>query len=207
VIVMKFGGTSVADAAAIERLMSIVRAARQAAIQPESQDWRGPIVIASALGGATDRLLGIAAEAGAGDLEGARNNLLALCNRHLEVASVIVDAAERAEVEKYIRKELAGLERIVGALAVLREVTPRWLDAIAAQGELLSSRIVAAALSSHGLAATWVDARQVMVTTDEHTSAAPLESETIAALTSRVDPLLAARRIPVVGGFVGATRD
>src|SRR6476646_940000 len=62
-IVMKFGGTSVADVAAIERLMSIVRAARQAAIQPENSDWRGPIVVVSALGGATDRLLGIAAEA------------------------------------------------------------------------------------------------------------------------------------------------
>src|SRR5262245_23273323 len=207
VIVMKFGGTSVADAAAIERLMSIVRAARQAAIQPESTDWRGPIVVVSALGGATDRLLGIAAEAGAGDVEGARNNLLALCNRHLEVASVIADPTERAEGEKYIRVELAGLERIVGALGVLREVTPRWLDAIAATGELLSSRIVAAALSSHGLAASWVDARQVMMTTDEHTSAAPLEAETATALATKVDPLLAARRIPVIGGFVGATRE
>ena len=70
--VMKFGGTSVADQAAIERLIAIVRAARQAAIQPESADWRGPVVVVSALGGATDRLLGVAAEAGAGDVEGAR---------------------------------------------------------------------------------------------------------------------------------------
>src|SRR5215510_9790864 len=206
-IVMKFGGTSVADVAAIERLMSIVRAARQAAIQPESSDWRGPIVVVSALGGATDRLLGIAAEAGAGDVEGARNNLLALCNRHIEVASVIVDVAARAEVEKHIRMELAGLERVVGALSVLREVTPRWLDAIAAMGELLSSRIVAAALSSHGLAASWVDAREVMVTSSEHTSAAPDEAATSKALAAKVDPLLAQRRIPVLGGFVGASRE
>ena len=47
-IVMKFGGTSVADQPAIERLMGIVRAARQAAVQPESQDWRGPVVVVSA---------------------------------------------------------------------------------------------------------------------------------------------------------------
>ena len=85
-IVMKFGGTSVADRAAIERLIAIVRAARQAAIQPESADWRGPIVVVSALGGATDRLLGVAAEAGAGDVEGAHENLRALRARHLEVA-------------------------------------------------------------------------------------------------------------------------
>jgi aspartate kinase len=206
-IVMKFGGTSVADAAAIERLMAIVRAARQAAIQPESADWRGPVVVVSALGGATDRLLGIAAEAGAGDVEGARTNLYELCARHIEVASVVADPAERADVEKFIRRELAGIERIVGALAVLREVTPRWLDAIAAAGELLSSRIVAAALSSHGLSASWVDARQIMITNDEHTGAAPLDADTAAALVVHVDPLLAARRIPVLGGFVGATRD
>ena len=76
-VVMKFGGTSVADVAAIERLISIVRAERQAAIQPESSDWRGPIVVVSALGGATDRLLGVAAEAGAGDVEGAKANTAA----------------------------------------------------------------------------------------------------------------------------------
>ena len=87
-IVMKFGGTSVADRAAIDRLMSIVRAARQVAIQPESTDWRGPVVVVSALGGATDRLLGVAAEAGAGDIEGARQNLQHLRARHLEVAGV-----------------------------------------------------------------------------------------------------------------------
>src|SRR5436190_20547368 len=71
-IVCKFGGTSVADRNAIQRLIAIIRAARQAAIQPESRDWRGPIVVVSALGGATDRLLGLAAEAGAGDVDGAR---------------------------------------------------------------------------------------------------------------------------------------
>src|SRR4249920_363505 len=164
-IVMKFGGTSVADRAAIERLIAIVRAARQAAIQPESTDWRGPIVVVSALGGVTDRLLGVAAEAGAGDVEGAHENIRALEARHLEVARVIVDDDERHRTEHFIRDEFAELERIAGALGVLREVTPRWLDAIAATGEILSSRMVAAALSSHGLAASWVDARRAIVTT------------------------------------------
>jgi aspartate kinase len=206
-VVMKFGGTSVADRAAIERLIGIVRAERQAAIQPESRDWRGPIVVVSALGGATDRLLGVAAEAGAGDVEGARENTRALRARHIEVAGVITDAAERAAVEAHLHREFDELERIAGALGVLREVSPRWLDAIAAVGELASSRIVAAALSSHGLAASWVDARRVMITDREHTAALPQFPETRAALAAQVDPLLAARRIPVIGGFVGASRD
>ncbi len=204
-IVMKFGGTSVADRAAIERLIGIVRAARQVAVQPESRDWRGPILVVSALGGATDRLLGLAAEAAAGDGEGASEHVHALRDRHLQVAGVIRHDEERRAVDEFIRREFDELERIVGALCVLREVTPRWLDAIAAVGEILSSRIVAAALTSHGLAASWVDARRAVVTTADHMSAAPLWPETTAALGAAVDPLLASRRIPVVGGFVGAS--
>jgi aspartate kinase len=207
VIVMKFGGTSVADRAAIERLMSIVRAARQVAIQPESTDWRGPIVVVSALGGATDRLLGVAAAAGSGDIGDATDQLRALRARHLEVAGVVADGPERRDVERGINAEFDELERIAGALAVLREVTPRWLDAIAATGEILSSRIVAGALQSHGLAATWVDARRVVITTPDFTHAAPLMPETTRALADVVNPLLADRRVPVMGGFVGATRD
>src|SRR5678816_1344937 len=140
-VVMKFGGTSVADVAAIERLISIIRAARQAAIQPESSDWRGPVVVVSALGGATDRLLGLAAEAGAGDIDGAIDHLKALRARHIDVAGIVSNATERAGVEAFIDAEFSGLERIVGALGVLREVTPRWLDAIAATGEIVLSLI------------------------------------------------------------------
>ncbi|HEX7781103.1 MAG TPA: KH domain-containing protein, partial [Vicinamibacterales bacterium] len=117
-IVMKFGGTSVGDRAAIERVVSIVRAARQVAIQPESQDWRGPVVVVSALSGATDRLLGIAAQAGAGDIEGARDHLRALGARHRDVAGIVTQAEERREVDRFIDESFGELERIVGALGV-----------------------------------------------------------------------------------------
>ena len=80
-IVMKFGGTSVADQPALERLIAIVRAQRQADAQQEGGDARGPIVVVSALSKVTDRLLGVAANAGAGDLEGAQNNLRELRQR------------------------------------------------------------------------------------------------------------------------------
>ncbi|HEX5071505.1 MAG TPA: aspartate kinase [Vicinamibacterales bacterium] len=205
-IICKFGGTSVADRDAIVRLIGIIRAARQAAIQPESPDWRGPVVVVSALGGATDRFLGLAAAAGAGDIEGARQQVRALCDRHVEVAGVITTPSERAAVEQFIRQEFEELDRIVGALGVLREVSPRWLDAIASMGEILSSRIVASALSSHGLASGWVDARNAIVTNSDFTSAAPLWDDTTAAVRKTIDPVLVARRIAVVGGFVGANR-
>jgi aspartate kinase len=204
---MKFGGTSVADQTAIERLISIVRAQRQADAQQEGGDARGPIVVVSALSKVTDRLLGVAANAGAGDIEGAHNNLRELRQRHITVSKVITDAVQREQVVEFIDREFDELERIAQALCVLQEVSPRWLDTIAAAGEILSSRIVAAALTSHGLLAAWVDARRTVVTDGEFTAAAPLFSDTTASLMTNVDPALAAGRIPVMGGFVGATKE
>jgi len=206
-VVMKFGGTSVADQSAAERLISIVRAQRQADAQEEGRDPRGPIVVVSALSKVTDRLLGIAANAGAGDIEGARNNLRELRERHTAISKVITDPAQREPVVEFINREFDELERVAHALATLREVSPRWFDALAATGEILSSRIVAAALTSHGLLATWIDARRAVVTDGEHTTAAPLMPETTSALMTHVDPPLAAGRIPVLGGYVGATRE
>jgi aspartate kinase len=206
-VVMKFGGTSVADRAAIERLIAIVRAQRQADAQQEGGDPRGPIVVVSALSGVTDRLLGVAAQAGAGDIDGARASLRDLHQRHLTVSEVVTDEERRSALLADLAAEFVELERVVSALGVLREVSPRWMDTIAAAGEILSSRIVAAALDAHGLPGAWVDARLVLVTDGEHQAAAPQFPETTVALMAHVDPVLAARGIPVVGGFVGATRD
>ena len=203
--VMKFGGTSVADQAAIERLIALVRAERQAQAQTEGGDARGPVVVVSALSGVTDRLLGLAALSGSGDVEGARASLQDLRARHIKVSGVIADASLRKPVVDALNAECDALERVVSALAVLQEVSPRWLDALAAVGEILSSQIVAAALSSHKLLATFVDSRQAVVTNDEHTAAAPLFEETTAALMTHADPPLAAGRMVVMGGFVGAT--
>lgn len=206
-VVMKFGGTSVADQAAMARLIQIVRAQRQADAQQEGGDARGPIVVVSALSKVTDRLLGVAASAGAGDIEGALTNLSELRQRHVGICEIIADPASREVVLAHIHREFDELGRIVQALGVLQEVSPRWLDAIAATGEILSSRVVAAALTSQGLPAAWVDARLAVVTTGDHTAAAPLLPETTAALMTHVDGPLAAGRVPVLGGFVGATRE
>ena len=93
-VVMKFGGTSVADQAAIERLMAIV--ARQREKDAAAGDAApGPVVVVSALSGVTDRLLAVAAEAGAGDADGARHSLRALRERHMTVSAVVADEAQR----------------------------------------------------------------------------------------------------------------
>ncbi len=121
----------------------------------------GPVVVVSALSGVTDRLLGVAAEAGAGDNEGARHNLRDLRARHMTVAEVVTDETLRAAARAEIDRAFDELERIVDALGVLREVSPRWLDTIAATGEIVSSRIVAAGPRSARPAAApgWTPAR------------------------------------------------
>src|SRR6186997_2033785 len=203
--VMKFGGTSVADQPAIERLIALVRAERQAEAQTEGGDARGPVVVVSALSGVTDRLLGVAALARSGDVEGARTSLQDLRARHIKVSEVIREQSLRTPVVEALNREFDELERVVSALAVLQEVSPRWLDALAAMGEVLSSQIVAAALTSHKLLASFIDSRKAVVTDGEHTAAAPLFEETTAALMTHADPPLAAGRIPVLGGCVGAS--
>jgi aspartate kinase len=197
-VVQKFGGTSVADPAAIRRLIEIVRAAR-------ARDGRGPAVVVSAMSGVTDGLLAVAASAGASQLDEALAGVRQMRERHVVAARELVAGPALETLVPRIDSHIDELTDVIKALAVLREVTPRTLDVVAAAGELLSSRIVAAALGCARVPADWIDARQAIVTNDEHTRATPLGAETNDRLRSTVQPVLDAGRVPVVGGFVGAT--
>ena len=196
-VVQKFGGTSVADPEAITRLVAIVGARRE-------QDGRGPAVVVSAMSGVTDTLLAMGDEVARGQLEPALEALGRLRQRHRRAAAEL--APSDTSLKAAIEHECAQLDNVVRALAILREVSPRTRDALAASGELLSSRLVAAALNHHGVPARWIDARQVIVTDAEHTRAAPLIADTDAALSRVVSPILDEGVVPVLGGFVGATR-
>jgi aspartate kinase len=197
-VVQKFGGTSVADPHAIRRLIEIVRTAR-------ARDGRGPAVVVSAMSGVTDALLGVASAAGSDRLGDALPRIEEMRERHLAVVRELVPGREREPLVAQIADHFDQLTGIARALAVLREVSPRTLDVVAAMGELLSSRIVAAALTAAGVPADWVDARCAVVTNDEHMRAVPLTAETNAALGKTVRPILDGGRVAVIGGFVGAT--
>jgi aspartate kinase len=199
-VVQKFGGTSVADPAAIRRLIEIVRTAR-------TRDGRGPAVVVSAMSGVTDALLGVAAAAGSARSGDALARVEQLRQRHLTAASELLSGQAQATTAAQVDETFEQLSAVVRALAVLREVSPRTLDVVAAMGELLSSRIIAAALAEAGVAAEWVDARRAIVTNDDHTRAAPLMRETTAAVRASVMPVLDAGKVPVLGGFVGATAE
>ena len=197
-LVQKFGGTSVGDPDAVRRLIEIARATR-------NRDGRGPIVVVSALSGVTDALLAIAAEAGASRVDRALAHVDQLRDRHVAMTQALLGDGRMAPLAAHVESEFDQLAAVVKALGVLREVSPGTLDVVAATGELLSSRIVAEALVHAGLPGQWVDARLAIITSDDYTRAVPLMRETTAALRAVVSPVIDAGRIPVLGGFVGAT--
>jgi aspartate kinase len=199
-VVQKFGGTSVADPQAIRRLVDIVRTAH-------ARDGRGPAVVVSAMSGVTDALLSIAATAGLGRQEDALATVGQLRERHRTAAAALAPGDGLQPLLDQLDERIEQLTAIVKALVVLREVSPRTLDVIASTGELLSSRLVAAALEEVGVPAEWVDARRAIVTNDEFTRAVPLMRETHSAMRASVRVPIDAGRVPVLGGFVGATVD
>jgi len=199
-VVQKFGGTSVADPAAIRRLIEIVRSAR-------ARDGRGPAVVVSAMSGVTDMLLAIADGAGSDRVAEVLPKVDAIRERHLATARQLVPGPDCGPLLEQIGDHCDQLAGIVRALAVLREVSPRTLDVVGSIGELLSSRLIAASLTAAGVPAEWVDARRVIVTDAEHTRATPLTRETNDALCRTMMPIIEGGRVPVVGGFVGATLD
>jgi aspartate kinase len=190
--VMKFGGTSVADADAINRVIAIV--AKETA----------PVVVVSALSKVTDTLVKVCRLAEDGDGVGAAAALKGLVERHVALATALT-AASREAVIAGVRAEFDEVIGLVHALAVLREVSPRSQDAVLSTGELVSSRIVAAALADRGVASVWVDARGVLVTDAEYTAAVPDMAATCDRVREKLAPLQAAGKVAVLGGFIGAT--
>ena len=196
---MKFGGTSVADPEAICRLIDIVR--RE---QAKTTGGKAPVVVVSALAGVTDTLVTVAQLAEDGQSDRAAAALQALEERHLAVAAAVTSES-RARVLAEVRREFQELIGLVHALAVLREVSPRSRDAVHAVGELVSSRMIAAAFADHGIPSVWIDARTVLITDDEHNAAVPDMVETCERAHARVAPAIAAGKVVVLGGFIGAT--
>jgi aspartate kinase len=200
-LVLKFGGTSVEDARAIERVCDIVRS--RAAVGTEQQT--SVVVVVSALAGVTDQLLKTGALAESGDIATATLLYRQWAARHLRLIRALLPrkAATRAASELAVR--FHQLETVVDGVGAVRELSPRTTDRLLAFGELASSAIVTAALQSRGVNAELVDARDVIVTDRNHTRALPDFNVTDARLQARVRPLTKSGKVVVIGGFVGAT--
>jgi aspartate kinase len=195
-IVMKFGGTSVESASAIERVAGIVKARLD----------RRPIVVVSAMGKTTNKLLAIAAAAIDGKREDYIRQLHDLRDFHSREARRVVPLEDRAGLDRFLDEHFQELTELVKGLAVLGELTPRSIDAISSYGERLSSYIVTVAFRHFGMPATHLDSRDVIVTDRRHTQAAPLFPRTYQQLAATIPPLTE-RGVVVMGGFIAATED
>jgi aspartate kinase len=194
VIVMKFGGSSLADAACMRQVADLVGRAR----------GRRPAVVLSAMGKTTDALFAAARAAEAGDVTGALAGTAAIFARTDVAARELLGDALPAFALALapIRDELDVLLR---GVALLRELTPRTRDAIVAQGERIGTALFAALLARDGVPAAFVDARTVVRTDDRFGAANPRRAE-IAALAERhLRPHLQAGTVVVTQGYVGAT--
>ena len=195
-IVMKFGGTSVEDAKAIERVAAIVK----------ERLPQKPLVVVSAMAKVTDTLLAMARAAGAGERKTALKLCRSLQERHYNTASELLGTALFTDFHSELGCDFEGLDELLRGIAAVGELTPRTTDHVAAFGEMLSSKIVAAAFAAYGLAGVHVDSRDILITDSNYMQAAPQQEETNQRLHSKVQPLLGAGRVPVMGGFIGANR-
>ena len=196
-IVMKFGGTSVENDAAIDRVAGIVSARLE----------ERPVVVVSAMAGVTDSLVAMSGAAASGSLLEALKLLRKVRQRHLAVLSGLITGPREAAVRQEVQALLDSTQDLLRGISALGELTPRSTDNILAVGELLSSRIVTAALAARGIDAVLVDSRSCIVTDGNHTRAIPLFDESSERLRHHVKPLLQAGQLPVMGGFIGATAE
>jgi aspartate kinase len=195
-IVMKFGGTSVQDAKAIERVAHIV--------QGRLADR--PVVVVSAMAKVTDSLLAMGKAAGSGDRKTALKMARSLRERHYDTAGELLGTALFTEFHGDLGADFEDLDELLRGIGAVGEITPRTYDYVASFGEVLSSKIVAAAFTARGLPGAHVDSRQCLLTDSAYTRAVPQYEETNERLHKRVQPLIDAGKVPVMGGFIGANR-
>ncbi len=196
-IVMKFGGTSVENETAISRVAGIVLGRME----------ERPIVVVSAMAGVTDALLAMSNAAASGSLPEALKLLRKVRQRHLAVLSALVSGPGESATRQEVQALLDSTQDVLRGVAALGELTARSTDNILAVGELLSSRIVSAALAARSINAALVDSRNCIITDASHTRAVPHFDQTTERLRCHIKPLLQANQVPVMGGFIGATTE
>lgn len=193
---MKFGGTSVGDVAAFERVFRIV------SMQIESR----PVIVVSAMTKVTDALLAAFDIAKKGDFASGFASLEPHFERHAEVSRHFIPEGSPnlfdAEL-RFARGELSDL-----LMRAARRSLPLSMlkDAIVSYGEQLSSRLLAEVLKAKGVAARQLDSRRLIVTDDEFGAAQPIWDETRELVRLEIEPLIAAGEVPVIGGFIAGNR-
>lgn len=197
-VIMKFGGTSVEDATAMNRTADIVKGRRDKGLSA--------VVVVSAMARVTDQLIAAADASGRGDKAGALAISARLRLRHNDTArDLLGEHSDRLPVlQAALHAEFDALDDLLRGIAAVGELTPRTNDLVSSFGERLSSRMVAEAFALRGLKGAHVDGRKCIITDDHYGKATPQEAAIEAALREHVLPLIEAGNTPVMGGFIGS---
>ena len=195
-LVMKFGGSSLASGEALVRVASLVG----------ERVSRRPVVVVSAIGRTTDALVAAVERAMGGQLQAARQVVGAIRDDlYKTVGAVLTDASLLAGL---LDRHVDDIDRLLIDLATAEPQRCHSLtDATLSHGERISSVVMTWLLQQQGFDAVHVDAREVLVTDDRFTEAAPLYGPTNERLRDVVRPLCDVGRIVVLGGFIGRTLD
>ncbi|MGN6542099.1 MAG: aspartate kinase, partial [Ginsengibacter sp.] len=156
--VLKFGGSSVANAGNINKIVSILKER----IQKEKL-----VVVVSALGGITDTLIHTVTLASKGD-ETYKDELHKIESRHLEMVKELIPISQQSRLLSLVKKHCNEIEDICNGVFLLQELTPRTRDRVMSYGELLSSQIISAKFQSEGFENKWIDARKLIVTNSHY---------------------------------------
>lgn len=198
-IVIKFGGTSVGDAHRVANAIDIVAARRE----------RKPIVVVSALAGVTNELVAASEAARAGDGARVDGIVAAVRQRHEDVAVQLVqqkiDFFE--SFTRQLDRQIEQIHTILRGITLLGEITPRAKDKVVSIGEKLSSVLFAYSMMMRAVPGEHVHSEEVVITDDRFGEARPLMDETRTAAHRVLLPLVERNLVPVLGGFIGSTRE
>jgi aspartate kinase len=200
-LVMKFGGTSVEDAVAMQNVIAIVRRQLE---HSRLHANPAPMVIVSACAGITNKLIRLAELAVGSEHDNARALLDEIGSHHLKVVSTLLKNGTKAT--HFIEKLMHHLATLISAADVFGELSPRVIDAFASHGELFSSFILAEAMNEQGIKTEWKDARTLLITDENFGKAQPLWSLSETKLKQEVLPLLNEGTVVLSQGYIGATQ-
>jgi len=195
VVVMKFGGTSVQDEAAIRRLIEIVRSRRE--LQP--------VVVVSALAKITDQLLEAGKAASSGHLGAALAAVRDIYVRHEHLADQLLGNSAYGALDRELRGCFRALESLLLELEAAGELNRRQQDQLLGFGECFSSQLIKAALCEAGIKAAHVDARTCVITDAKHGQASPVWDLTNDRLRETLTPMIEAGCVPILGGFIASS--
>lgn len=150
--VLKFGGTSVANAESLSNVLKII------------QKQKGPTaVIVSALGGITDLLMEMLSSAQSGKQE-YRKGFLEIETRHMNIIKTFVPIGNQSAIISFLKKNLNDLEAQLDAIHLLEEATPKNFATISSYGEILSSRIIQEVFLYNDIDSVYQDSRNLIKT-------------------------------------------